>query len=71
MRHRVKRVDDGDDPPGDRDRLSGEAGGVAVAVPPLVMGQGDLLGQPEDLAVTTGEQSRAKDRVLLDDFELF
>ena len=71
MCHRVEAVDDGDDPRSDRDRFSCEAGWVAVAVSSFVVGQRDLLGQLEDLAVASGEQSRAEGRVLLHDRDLF
>ena len=56
---RVEDVGDGHDPPGDRDRLPGQAGRVAAAVPALVVGDRDLLRHPDERERAPGEHLRA------------
>jgi hypothetical protein len=48
VREDVEDVGDGGDAAGQRDRVAGQAVGVAGAVPALVVGAGDLLGEAQD-----------------------
>src|SRR5262249_31313381 len=62
--HRVERVDEGEDPRGQRDALLGEPVWVPVSVPPLVVGADDaraFLVEGRDV----GEQALAELGVLL------
>ena len=59
MGERVEDVGDRHDAPDDRDRVAGQAGGVAAAVPLLVVGQRDLLGHLEQRERAAGEHLRA------------
>ena len=65
VRERVERVGQGHDPARQRDLAAAKPGGIAASVPPLVVGQGDLLGELEDLAAAAGEDGGAHDRVRL------
>ena len=62
-RHRVEGVAGADDPGLDRDRLAGEAVGVAGAVPALVAGADDRADLAEEAADAL-EHALAFDRVL-------
>ena len=53
---RVEDVGHGDDTSAERDRVFGSVEGVAGSVPPLVMGEGDLFGELENLGAAAGEQ---------------
>ena len=42
---RIKNIGHGHDPAGERDGFPGQAGGIAAAIPPLVVGGDDFLHQ--------------------------
>ena len=64
---RVEDVGDGDDPPGERDRLTRKPARVAVTVEPLVVCPGDLGSELEQRLARAGEDAVAELRVGLDD----
>ena len=70
MHEHVEDVGDVGDPRDGRDRLAGEAVGVARAVPALVVVADDPLGDLEQLRIAAAEHARAQQRVRLDDLEL-
>ena len=55
----VVLVDEVQDPPLDGDLLASESLGIPLAVPPLVVVQGELLGGAEEGTVRTAENPRA------------
>ena len=59
MGERVEDVGNGHDASAERDGVFGEVEGVAGSVPALVMGEGDLLGELENLGAAAGEQRGA------------
>ena len=60
---RVEDVAHRADAPDERDLLAGQAGRVAVAVPALVVGAGDLLGHAHDVRARARQQLGADRRV--------
>ena len=68
--HGVERVGDRDDPSRDRDRLATQAGGIAAAVPALVVGERDLGRDLQNRKATFTENAPADHGVGLDDLEL-
>ena len=54
-RHRVERVGDGADPAPQRNRLAGEAGGIAGAIPSLVVAERDDAPRLQQLRARVGE----------------
>ena len=70
MQQHVEDVGDVHDAGGERDRLAGEAVGIAAAVPPLVVAAHDPLGDLEDLRAAALEDPRAEHGVRLDHRQL-
>src|SRR5688572_22145461 len=62
---RVEDVGDGDDSPGERDLLLLDAD-VAVAIPALVVAEGDFLRQPQHAKPAARQDARADGSVRLD-----
>jgi len=67
---RVEHVRDGHDPAGEGDVRLPQRAGIARAVPALVVGQRDLLGEPQERGAAAGEDLGADRRVRLDRLEL-
>jgi len=66
----VEHVDDRDQAPGQGDRVAGQTLRVAGPVPALVVGEGDLLGDAQELGLPAGQDVGAGGRVALDGVEL-
>src|SRR5439155_2435724 len=63
VRHRVVRVDDGEDASGGRDLSSSESGRISVSVPAFVMARDDIAceaGQIRDLLDDALAENRVK-----------
>ena len=69
LRQGVEDVGDRHDAPRQRDVGAADAG-VAAAVPALVVGERDFLGQPQQRELAARQDARADRRVRLDDLEL-
>jgi hypothetical protein len=54
-----------------RDLVPAQALGVAVSVPAFVVGQGNLLGQAQDVKAAPAQNSGADDGVGLNNLEFF
>jgi len=69
-REGVEHVDHSDQPPCQGDRVPGQTLRVAGAVPAFVVGEGDLLGETQELGLPAGQDVCAGSRVTLDGVEL-
>ena len=63
--HRIVGIDQGDDAARHRDRLAAQSAGIARAVPSLVVGVDDLLGDGEDFIVVDAGQRLGPEQALV------